>query len=48
MRLDAMMTNIPTRSVMKQLDDVEMKVKMLKPKSQVTCRSNICQVEVMS
>jgi len=33
MRLDAMMTNIPTRSVMKQLDDVEMKVKMLKKKS---------------
>ena len=33
MRLDAMMTNIPTRSVMKQLDDVEIKVKMLKKKS---------------
>ena len=33
MRLDAMMTNIPTRSVMKQLDDVEMKVKMLAKKS---------------
>jgi replicative DNA helicase len=33
MRLDAMMTNIPTRSVMKQLDDVEIKVKMLAKKS---------------
>ena len=33
MRLDAMMTNIPTKSVMKQLDDVEIKVKMLAKKS---------------
>ena len=33
MRLDAMMTNVPTRSVMKSLDDVEMKVKMLAKKS---------------
>jgi hypothetical protein len=33
MRLDAMMTNIPTKSVMKNLDDVEIKVKMLAKKS---------------
>jgi len=33
MRIDAMMTNIPTRSVMKQMSDVEMKVKMLKKKA---------------
>jgi archaellum biogenesis ATPase FlaH len=33
MRIDAMTTNIPTRSVMKQMSDVEMKVKMLKKKS---------------
>ena len=33
MRIDAMMTNIATRSVMKQMSDVEMKVKMLKKKA---------------
>ena len=33
MRLDAMMTNIPTKSVMKNLDDVEIKVRMLAKKS---------------
>ena len=33
MRIDAMITNIPTRSVMKQMSDVEMKVKMLKKKA---------------
>ena len=33
MRIDAMMANIPTRSVMKQMSDVEMKVKMLKKKA---------------
>jgi len=33
MRLDAMMTNVPTKNVMKNLDDVEMKVKMLAKKS---------------
>ena len=33
MRIDAMTTNIPTRSVMKQMSDVEMKVKMLKKKA---------------
>ena len=33
MRIDAMTTNIPTKSVMKSMDDVEMKVKMLKKKS---------------
>ena len=33
MRIDAMTTNIPTRQVMKQMSDVEMKVKMLKKKS---------------
>ena len=32
MRLDAMMTNIPTKSVMKNLDDVEIKVRMLAKK----------------
>ena len=33
MRIDAMTTNIPTRQVMKQMADVEMKVKMLKKKA---------------
>jgi replicative DNA helicase len=33
MRIDAMTTNIPTRQVMKQMADVEIKVKMLKKKS---------------
>ena len=33
MRIDAMITNIPTRQVMKQMSDVEMKVKMLKKKA---------------
>ena len=33
MRIDAMTTNIPTRQVMKQMSDVEMKVKMLKKKA---------------
>jgi replicative DNA helicase len=33
MRIDAMLTNIPTRQVMKQMADVEMKVKMLKKKA---------------
>ena len=33
MRIDAMTTNIPTKQVMKSMDDVEMKVKMLKKKS---------------
>jgi archaellum biogenesis ATPase FlaH len=33
MRLDAMMTNIPTRKVFPEIDNVEMKVKMLKKKS---------------
>ena len=33
MRIDAMTTNIPTRQVMKQMNDVEVKVKMLKKKS---------------
>jgi replicative DNA helicase len=33
MRIDAMTTNIPTKNVMKSMDDVEMKVKMLKKKS---------------
>ena len=33
MRIDAMTTNIATRQVMKQMDDVEMKVKMLSKKS---------------
>ena len=33
MRIDAMMANIPTRQVMKQMSDVEMKVKMLKKKA---------------
>ena len=33
MRIDAMITNIPTRQVMKQMADVEMKVKMLKKKA---------------
>jgi len=33
MRIDAMMTNIATKSVMKQMSDVEMKVKMLKKKA---------------
>ncbi len=32
-RIDAMTTNIPTRQVMKQMNDVEVKVKMLKKKS---------------
>ena len=33
MRIDAMTTNIPTRQVMKQMNDVEIKVKMLKKKA---------------
>jgi len=33
MRLDAMMTNIPTKKVFPEIDNVEMKVKMLKKKS---------------
>ena len=33
MRIDAMTTNIPTKQVMKSMDDVEMKVKMLKKKA---------------
>ena len=33
MRLDAMMTNIPTRKVFPEIDNVEMKVKMLAKKS---------------
>jgi archaellum biogenesis ATPase FlaH len=33
MRLDAMMTNIPTRKVFPEIENVEMKVKMLKKKS---------------
>jgi archaellum biogenesis ATPase FlaH len=33
MRLDAMMTNIPTKRVFPEIDNVEMKVKMLKKKS---------------
>ena len=33
MRIDAMVTNIATRQVMKQMSDVEMKVKMLKKKA---------------
>ena len=33
MRLDAMMTNIPTRKVFPEIDNVEMKVKMMKKKS---------------
>jgi archaellum biogenesis ATPase FlaH len=33
MRLDAMMTNIPTRKVFPEINNVEMKVKMLKKKS---------------
>ena len=33
MRLDAMMTNIPTRKVFPEIDNVEMKVKLLKKKS---------------
>jgi len=33
MRLDAMMTNIPTRRVFPEIENVEMKVKMLKKKS---------------
>mgnify|MGYP001234178841 CR=1 FL=1 len=33
MRIDAMTTNIPTRQVMKQMSDVEIKVKMLKKKA---------------
>jgi archaellum biogenesis ATPase FlaH len=33
MRIDAMTTNIPTKQVMKSMDDVEMKVKMLKRKA---------------
>jgi len=33
MRIDAMTTNIPTRQVMKSMDDVEMKVKMLRKKA---------------
>jgi len=33
MRIDAMTTNIPTRQVMKQMADVEIKVKMLKKKA---------------
>jgi archaellum biogenesis ATPase FlaH len=33
MRIDAMTTNIPTRQVMKQMGDVEVKIKMLKKKS---------------
>jgi archaellum biogenesis ATPase FlaH len=33
MRLDAMMTNIPTRKVFPEIDNVEMKVKMLSKKS---------------
>ena len=33
MRIDAMTTNIPTRQVMKQMADVEIKVKMIKKKA---------------
>ena len=33
MRLDAMMTNIPTRKVFPEIDNVEMKVKLLRKKS---------------
>ena len=33
MRIDAMTTNIPTRQVMKQMSDVEMKVKLLSKKT---------------
>ncbi len=33
MRMDAMMTNIPTKKVFPEIDNVEMKVKMLKKKS---------------
>ena len=33
MRIDAMVTNIPTRQVMKSMSDVEMKVKMVSKKS---------------
>ena len=33
MRIDSMMTGIPTKDVFKNLDDVEMKVKMIKKKS---------------
>jgi len=33
MRMDAMVTNIPTRQVMKSMSDVEMKVKMVSKKS---------------
>ena len=33
MRMDAMVTNIPTRQVMKQMSDIEMKVKMVSKKA---------------